>query len=209
MEQDSVIYHVAEDLSRGKPRGNTRLPGSGPARSRRIDDRNRRYSDPVDPAAFDALAEPFLRKAAEWAAREGFTTIDRYTCTPEVIARVEAQMGVTFPEQYKAFMTRYGGGMFGYLELFRPVDPDAPETDLDIRSENDLEFPDRDFIAVAPVGTGDYWGFPVTDGRCHEQIWFHFHDGYERKLVAADFLEFVAEHGLKSSSDRALELRNQ
>jgi hypothetical protein len=73
----------------------------------------RHYGDPVDLAAFDALAEPFLRKAAELAARDGFTSVDGRTCTADEIARVEDRMGVTFPEPYKAFMTRYGGGMFG------------------------------------------------------------------------------------------------
>ncbi|MFC5000639.1 SMI1/KNR4 family protein [Dactylosporangium cerinum] len=163
----------------------------------------------MDLAAFDALAEPLRRKSAESVARHGFALVEGRTCTPDEIARVEDRMGVTFPERYKAFMMRYGGGVFGYLELFFPVDPDGPETRLGVRSENDLEFPDRDFVAVAAVGTGDYWGFPVTDGRCHEQVWFHFHDDYDRELVAADFLEFVAEYGLKSSTDRALERRNQ
>jgi transposase InsO family protein len=59
------------------------------------------------------------------------------------------------------------------------------------------------------VGTGDYWGFPVTDGRCHEQVWFHFHDDNDHEPVAADFLEFIAEYGLKSSTDRTLECRDR
>jgi hypothetical protein len=61
---------------------------------------------------------------------------------------------------------------------------------------------------VAEVGTGDYWGFTVIDGRCHEQVWFHSHDHNDHEPVASDFLEFVAEHGLKSSADRALERRD-
>ncbi|BCJ47818.1 hypothetical protein GCM10010168_21770 [Actinoplanes ianthinogenes] len=67
----------------------------------------------------------------------------------------------------------------------------------DLRTINDREFPDRSFVAVAPVGTGDHWGFPVVDGRCSEQVWFHFHDADDDELVAQDFLEFVASHALK------------
>ncbi|MFD0743167.1 hypothetical protein ACFQ1L_16295 [Phytohabitans flavus] len=70
--------------------------------------------------------------------------------------------------------------------------------DEDLRSVNDREFPDRTFIAVAPVGTGDHWGFPVTDGRCHDEVWFHFHDAGAPELDAADFLEFVAHRGLSA-----------
>ncbi|WP_203904789.1 SMI1/KNR4 family protein [Virgisporangium aliadipatigenens] len=57
------------------------------------------------------------------------------------------------------------------------------------------------------MGTGDYWCFPVTAGRCHEQVWCHFHDQNDREQVASDFLEFVAQYGLKSSTDRTLERR--
>jgi antitoxin YobK len=32
--------------------------------------------------------------------------------------------------------------------------------------------------------------------RCHEQVWFHFHDGGADELVAQDFLEFVARRRL-------------
>jgi hypothetical protein len=92
-------------------------------------------------------------------------------------------------------MMRYGGGVFGFVELF-PVAPVSSGTD-DLRTFNDREFPDRSFVAVAPVGTGDHWGFPVIDGRCSEQVWFHFDDAGDDELVAQDFLEFVASRGLK------------
>ncbi|MFF5233246.1 SMI1/KNR4 family protein [Dactylosporangium sp. NPDC000521] len=162
----------------------------------------------MDLTEFDALAEPLLRESAESVARWGFALIEGRTSTPEEIARAEDRMGVTFPDKYKAFMTRHGGGQFGFVELLPLVDPDRPGEN-DVWTENNTWFPDRDFVAVAEVGTGDYWGFPVADGRCREQIWFHFHDGYERELVAADFLEFIAEYALKSPSDRALERRSQ
>jgi hypothetical protein len=55
-----------------------------------------------------------------------------------------------------------------------------------------------DLVAVAPVGTGDYWGFPVVDGRCLDEVWFHFHDAGDAELDASDFLEFVARRGLRS-----------
>jgi antitoxin YobK len=65
-----------------------------------------------------------------------------------------------------------------------------------LRTLNDREFADRSFVAIAPVGIGDHWGFPVIDGRCSEQVWFHFHDAGDEP-VAQNFLEFVASRGLK------------
>jgi hypothetical protein len=82
---------------------------------------------------------------------------------------VERQLGALLPDQYKTFMMRYGGGMFGFVELF-PIGhrPDAAE---DLVSVNRDEFPDGSFLAVAPVGTGDHWGFPVDAGRCADEVW--------------------------------------
>ncbi|GIE86478.1 hypothetical protein Are01nite_29580 [Actinoplanes regularis] len=146
---------------------------------------------------FDALAGPLRQESAAAEAEYGFALIEGRTATPDDFASVERQMGVILPEKYKAFMTRYGGGMFGSVELF-PVVAEPEEGGDDLWSMNEREFPDRGFVAIAPVGTGDHWGFPVADGQCHEQVWFHFHDAGDDEPVAADFLEFVATRGLKN-----------
>lgn len=144
-------------------------------------------------AEFEVLAEPLRRKPAVYQVEYGFALIEGHTVSAEEIANVEREMAVVLPYKYKAFMMRYGGGAFGFVDLF-PLLP-ASEWD-DLRTLNDQEFPDRSFVAVAPVGTGDHWGFPVTDGHCHEQVWFRCHDAGEDELVAHDFLDFVASCGL-------------
>ena len=159
----------------------------------------------MDLAEFDALAQPLLQESAAKQAQYGFAFVEGHTVTAEEITGVEREMAIAFPDKYKAFMMRYGGGIFGFVELF-PLAP-VPSGADDLRTVNDREFADRRFVAIAPAGTGDHWGFPVIDGRCSEQVWFHFHDAGGDELVAADILEFVAERGLKSSADRALERR--
>ncbi|GAA3449592.1 SMI1/KNR4 family protein [Dactylosporangium matsuzakiense] len=155
------------------------------------------------------MAEPLQRRSAEEKARHGFALIEERTATPEMIALVEHRMGVIFSDKYKAVMARYGGGLFGFVELLPIVEPEKPARYGDVWTENDRRFPERDFVAVAAVGTGDYCGYLVADGRCHEQVWFQVHDDNEHELVAADLLEFIAEYGLKSSTDRALERRDR
>lgn len=150
----------------------------------------------MDETEFDLLAEPVLCRIAADDAEYGLGLVYGRTATAAQIAAVEQAMGVLLPQRYKAFMTRYGGGVFGYLELF-PVVARPLEYRDDLRTVNDLEFPDRTFVAVAAVGTGDFWGFPVTGGRCHDEVWFHFHDDPRHEPVAVDFLEFVARRGLK------------
>jgi hypothetical protein len=159
----------------------------------------------MDLAEFDALTEPLRRKSAEVQSTYGFNLIEGRIASADEIANFELDLAVVLPDKYKAFMMRFGGGMFGYVELLPIVA--MPGTYDDLSTINDSEFPDRSFLAVAPVGTGDYWGFPVIAGRCLDAVWYRYHDIDEDELVAADFLDFIAEHGLKSSADRALERR--
>jgi hypothetical protein len=148
-------------------------------------------------AEFDELVEVLRQESTASQAEHGFALIDGWVATAGEIADVERRMGVIFPDKYKIFMIRYGGGEFGFVDLF-PVVTGGQMHEDDLWTVNSREFPDRSFVAVAPVGTGDYWGFPVTDGRCHGEIWFHFHDAGAPQFEAADFLEFVANHGLKA-----------
>ncbi|MFI5490476.1 SMI1/KNR4 family protein [Micromonospora echinaurantiaca] len=137
------------------------------------------------------------------AARSGFEEIEDFkvteglTASAEEIAEAERALGVTLPKQYKAFMRRYGGGQFGFLDLLPiPTAGSAHHVD-DVVSISQAEFPDGSFVAVAPVGTGDYWCFPVLDGRCSDEVWFHYHDVDEPSLEAPGFLEFAARLGIR------------
>ncbi|WP_161594873.1 SMI1/KNR4 family protein [Verrucosispora sp. SN26_14.1] len=143
---------------------------------------------------FDALVEPLRQKSAASIAAYGFTLIEGRTATTAEIDDLEKRLGVTLPEKYRSFMMRYGGGMVGCVELFPIAGGDSGD---DVKSVNDREFPERTFIAIAPVGSGDYWGFPVDDGNCRDEVWFHFHDGGDPELEAPDVLGFVARRGLR------------
>lgn len=151
----------------------------------------------MDSAEFEALAEPVRQRSATAVASYGFPLIEGRGATLDEVTDLEHQIGVVLPEQYKTFMMRYGGGTFGFVELF-PITCHPEDALQDLGSLNREEFPDRSFVAVAPVGTGDHWGFPLTDGRCHDEVWFHVHDGGATELDATDFLEFVARQRLRS-----------
>lgn len=142
---------------------------------------------------FDALAEPLRQRSAASLASYGFALIEGRTATTGQIAAAEQRLDVILPNKYKVFMMRYGGGMFGFVDLLPVVADDGD----DICSLNRHEFPDGSFIAIAAVGTGDYWGFPVTNGHCRDQVWFRYHDADDHEPVANDFFEFVAQHGLR------------
>ncbi len=147
----------------------------------------------MDLAEFDVLAQPLHQQSAASIARYGLPLIEGRTATADEVADAEQQLGVTFPGKYKRFMMRYGGGQFGFVDLLSVVSR-GQEGD-DVTSVNNREFPERKFIAVSPVGTGDHWGFAVIDGRCQDEVWFTS-TTLGTPPDAADFLEFVTRHGL-------------
>ncbi|MET8912411.1 SMI1/KNR4 family protein [Micromonospora sp. NPDC004551] len=153
--------------------------------------------DGMDFEEFDQHVQSLRARAARsgFEEIEDFKVIEGLTASAEDITEAERALGATLPEQYKAFMLRYGGGQFGFLDLLPiPTAASAHHID-DVVSASRAEFPDGSFVAVAPVGTGDYWCFPVLDGGCSDEVWFRHHDADDPTLEAPDFLNFVARRG--------------
>ena len=147
----------------------------------------------MDFTEFDQLVEPLPARSAAMQAAHGFVLIDARTASGQELHDAEQRLGATLPSRYKTFMMRYGGGQFGSVDLL-PVTPIPDGEDIVLASQR--EDPSGSFVVVAPVGTGDYWGFPVINGRCSDQVWFRFHDAGDPELAAPDFLTFGANHGL-------------
>ncbi|WP_181043837.1 SMI1/KNR4 family protein [Actinokineospora auranticolor] len=115
--------------------------------------------------------------------------------TESEIKEIEETLGVELPAKYREFMIRHGGGRFGYLELV-PVKSEHVHDD-NLLSVNTGEFQIPDFIAVAPVGTGDWWGFPVVAGTCQCHIAFWNHDDGSVQSTSTDFYEFLSKQGTR------------
>ncbi|MDG6109297.1 SMI1/KNR4 family protein [Dactylosporangium aurantiacum] len=91
----------------------------------------------MDEVEFARLAEPVLRKIAADDAAYELRLVYGRTATAEQIAAVERAMGVVLPAQYTAFMRRYGGGIFGFVELF-PIVASPLEYRDDLRTEQSI-----------------------------------------------------------------------
>ncbi|MGA5301860.1 SMI1/KNR4 family protein [Nucisporomicrobium flavum] len=127
---------------------------------------------------------------------EGFALFDALTATPAELDRVESGLGVTLPVLYKDFLQRVGGGSFLFLDLLPAVA--AGESDEDLISVNSGPLRIPDFVAIAPVGTGDWWGFRVADAnRASGEVYLWTHDDNEFLDEAVDFLEFLSAKGLR------------
>ncbi|MFI9376294.1 SMI1/KNR4 family protein [Streptomyces parvulus] len=127
---------------------------------------------------------------------EGFLLFDSWVASEADLLHVERTLQVQLPEKYKEFMRRYGAGQFLFLDLLPVVSVDEWEDDL--LAVNDAGFHKGEFIAVAPVGTGDWWGFSVVDGVCLDRVDFIDHEDGSINSAFSDFLEFLARKGLRA-----------
>ena len=109
--------------------------------------------------------------------------------------RLEAELGVTLPSDYRWFLETYGGGDFAFVAIYSADD----SSDLLVtRNQPDAQVP---FVAVSDDGTGNLIGFPITDGHCEDRILvFDHEDGELRGSPYGGFLEFVATVGLRQAS---------
>lgn len=112
----------------------------------------------------------------------------------EEIVQFERIAQITLPEKYKEFITRYGGGYFGYANIYS-LDS---ESDFYILKHNNL--PLEKFIRIADNGCGDYYLFKMDKGKCLEPVYFYDHDA--DKVTPSehdDVFEYLIKVGLKKS----------
>lgn len=116
--------------------------------------------------------------------------------TDDHIRTIETELGVKLPEEYVWFLKRYGGGLFGYQDIYSAL----PTSYSFILNSQPFPLPSEKFVAISDNGCGDFYGFRVIDGICGAAVMFCDHeDDYvitamEEKME--NFLNFVALNGL-------------
>ena len=146
---------------------------------------------------FEALVERIRAEQRTRILPEGFQVFDSWKASEAQIAHAEKSLGVQLPLKYKRFMTLYGGGVFKFVELLPIISPSPRDENL--VAVNEGYFHEAGFIAVAPVGTGDWWGFTVHGDRCGDTVDFWGHEEGSVEPSMMDFLEFLVRKGLNSS----------
>ncbi|MBL7502374.1 SMI1/KNR4 family protein [Frankia sp. CNm7] len=144
---------------------------------------------------FEAQVEAFRVERVGRRYPPGFQLFDSWIATDADLAAVETVLRTRLPSKYKRFMQAFGGGVFSFVEILPARSPDARSEDL--LSVNTGVFAVPNFVAVAPVGTGDWWGFVSEDGVCREQVSFLDHEDGAVQFDASDFYEFVSSRGLR------------
>ncbi|GAA1500271.1 hypothetical protein GCM10009827_005570 [Dactylosporangium maewongense] len=147
-------------------------------------------------ADFDVLLRQALRRYAALERDGDVAVFDHWRATEADLVRVQRRLGVRLPEQYRGFLLRYGAGRFLFVELL-PADEGRRWVETLVGANEPVDEHGSGFVAVAPVGTGDYWGFVVRDGICEDAVSFRYHEDGAVEPAADDFLEFVAAEGLR------------
>ncbi|MEV0129403.1 SMI1/KNR4 family protein [Dactylosporangium sp. NPDC050688] len=147
---------------------------------------------------FQVVVEDFLARFASEGNPPEFRALDEVRADDRDLAFVEAQLGVTFPQKYRQVMKTYGGGLFGYVRLLPVRAPQAG--DDDVLEENSGPYAVPGFVSVAPVGTGDMYGFVVRDGICEEAVSMWIHDENRICFDTPDFLAFLTLRAIQGGT---------
>ncbi|MFG1888059.1 SMI1/KNR4 family protein [Micromonospora sp. NPDC049051] len=120
-----------------------------------------------------------------------FDLVDLEPVAERDLSHAERTLGVILPASYRRFMKAYGGGSIFRLELLAVGSADARDDLVNVNLSGAFE----NFVAVAPVGTGDWWGFASSNGECEIAVSLRDHEDGSIHFDASDFLSFVAKRG--------------
>ena len=113
------------------------------------------------------------------------------------IKEIEILKKITYPEEYKKFMSNYGAGDFAFTNVYSPKFKGEMSSWEQIEKYNIPEL----FIPISDNGCGDYLGFKVDGGMCSEALFWSDHEqGYEisNKAAYESFYSFIVNEGLNT-----------
>lgn len=108
------------------------------------------------------------------------------------VLQFQKQYKIQLPEKYAQFLLKYGGGYFGYANIYS----------LDKNSRFYLGDHNKKALAkllfVADNECGDYYAFRIENGKCREAVVLYAHD--EQRIYDTEFsdiFEYLIKTGLK------------
>ncbi len=107
------------------------------------------------------------------------------------IFEFQRQYKIQLPEKYIQFLLNYGGGYFGYANIYS-LDKDSCFYLCNYNEKMDK------FLYIADNECGDYYALPVEQGICKDYVVFYNHD--DDKYYSTEFsdvLEYLVKTGFK------------
>lgn len=116
---------------------------------------------------------------------------DRIPSMEEVLAFQERYQ-VQLPERYIQFLLHYGGGYFGYANIY------SLDSESCFYLGNFNEPGAEPLLYIADNECGDYYAFPIRQGRCQDEVVLYDHDQREiQQTEYSDILDYLVKTGLK------------
>lgn len=115
--------------------------------------------------------------------------------TPEEIVNAESSLGCKLPEEYSRFVKIFGGGYFGFTNVFSPKRGFWSIVDRNYELPKDFRF-----VAFSDNGVGDLYGFRVIDSICESSIVLFDHETSEIESTEfTNLFEYLVSVGLHGS----------
>lgn len=110
------------------------------------------------------------------------------------IKELEEYYDIEFPNSYKEFLLRYGGGYFAFTVVYSM----DKKSSFFIKDNIKAEFINENhFIPVIDFETGDMIGFKIEDKKCKELMALYNHEERILSDLNKDLFEVLAKYGLK------------
>ncbi len=111
--------------------------------------------------------------------------------TMKDVITFQEQYQIILPEKYIQVLLNYGGGYFGYANVYS-LDKDSY---FFIFNYNPVNV--KDLFFIADNECGDYYAFQVEGNKCGEKVVFYDHESNTVQETAfSDVLEYLAKIGL-------------
>lgn len=108
------------------------------------------------------------------------------------IKEYEKQNGVQLTEKYKQFLLKYGGGFFGYANIY------SLDKESTFYIVNHNPCPLKNILHIADNECGDFYSLKIVDGICQDAIVFYDHEIDKiSDTEFSDIFEFLIKVGLK------------
>lgn len=100
---------------------------------------------------------------------------------------------IVLPEKYKLFISEFGGGYFGYANIYS-LDNNSNYFIMKHKS-----FVPNGYLPIADNGCGDFYVVKYNGEYCFDKIYYYTHDSQEITETAYhDILEYLLDVGLKA-----------
>ncbi|WP_226535910.1 SMI1/KNR4 family protein [Fictibacillus halophilus] len=115
--------------------------------------------------------------------------------TDSDFTRIQRQLSVKLPDEYKLFIKMFGGGFFAFTNIFSVKDS---EWNI-VQKNNEIDLmKSHAFLAISDNEVGDFYGFEIINGVCNSKIKIFNHEtGDIEETPYENIYYYLKEIGLK------------